>query len=206
MGCSQSVPALPDVRGSAAYTIADSPPPSPGAPSTRDFAPLPPVDTSSDRILPDALSDIHSDYVLGEVLGTGNLGTVRAATQRATGRSFAVKSISKARLLREPEHREAVHIEVHVLKRLNGHPGTVALEGTYEDDDEVHLVMERCTGGELFDRCARGARLGRGRPMPDKYGMLGTKASVTSHCPDYQCFSARWARCAAGNGAKHSRS
>jgi calcium-dependent protein kinase len=40
---------------------------------------------------------------------------------------------------------------------LPAHPNIVTLKDTYEDDSAVHLVMELCEGGELFDRIvARG--------------------------------------------------
>ena len=33
-----------------------------------------------------------------------------------------------------------------------GHPNIIALEDTFEDRNYVHIVMELCSGGELFDR------------------------------------------------------
>lgn len=38
------------------------------------------------------------------------------------------------------------------MHHLSEHPHVVRIEGTYEDAVFVHLVMELCAGGELFDR------------------------------------------------------
>uniref|UniRef100_A0A0D3G9A2 non-specific serine/threonine protein kinase n=1 Tax=Oryza barthii TaxID=65489 RepID=A0A0D3G9A2_9ORYZ len=38
------------------------------------------------------------------------------------------------------------------MYHLAGQPGVVELKGAYEDKHAVHLVMELCAGGELFDR------------------------------------------------------
>ena len=35
-----------------------------------------------------------------------------------------------------------------------GHENITYLQGAYEDRQAVHLVMDLCSGGELFDRCA----------------------------------------------------
>lgn len=43
------------------------------------------------------------------------------------------------------------------MRSMPPHPNIVSLKDTYEDDSAVHLVMELCEGGELFDRIvARG--------------------------------------------------
>lgn len=44
--------------------------------------------------------------------------------------------------------------------RLQGHENITYLQGAYEDKQAVHLVMDLCSGGELFDRWA--AADGRG--------------------------------------------
>lgn len=47
--------------------------------------------------------------------------------------------------------------EVQILHHLGGHPNITQLKGAFEDRHNVHLVMELCSGGELFDRIvARG--------------------------------------------------
>lgn len=52
---------------------------------------------------------------------------------------------------------EDVRREVQILHHLGGHPNITQLKGAFEDRHNVHLVMELCSGGELFDRIvARG--------------------------------------------------
>ncbi|KAL0316827.1 UNVERIFIED_CONTAM: Calcium-dependent protein kinase [Sesamum radiatum] len=69
---------------------------------------------------------------------------------------FACKSISKKKL-RTRVDIEDVRREVEIMRHLPKHPNIVSLKDTYEDDNAVHLVMELCEGGELFDRIvARG--------------------------------------------------
>lgn len=44
-----------------------------------------------------------------------------------------------------------------IMSTLPDHPNVIKLRATYEDAENVHLVMELCEGGELFDRIvARG--------------------------------------------------
>ncbi|XP_020092262.1 calcium-dependent protein kinase 20-like isoform X1 [Ananas comosus] len=100
--------------------------------------------------------DIGSRYELGQELGRGEFGITYLCTERATGDAFACKSISKKKL-RTAVDIEDVRREVDIMRHLPGHPNIVTLRDTYEDDSAVHLVMELCEGGELFDRIvARG--------------------------------------------------
>lgn len=41
------------------------------------------------------------------------------------------------------------------MHHLSEHPFVVQIKGTYEDSVFVHLVMELCAGGELFDRIVK---------------------------------------------------
>ncbi|KAK4281874.1 hypothetical protein QN277_013320 [Acacia crassicarpa] len=100
--------------------------------------------------------DIERKYELGRELGRGEFGITYLCTDRETGEVLACKSISKKKL-RTAIDIEDVRREVEIMKHLPEHPNIVTLKNTYEDDNAVHLVMELCEGGELFDRIvARG--------------------------------------------------
>ena len=45
-----------------------------------------------------------------------------------------------------------VQREVQVLKLIGKHENVAELINVYEDSAYVHLVLELCQGGELFDR------------------------------------------------------
>ena len=47
---------------------------------------------------------------------------------------------------------EDVKREILILQHLTGQPNIVEFKGAYEDKQNLLLVMELCTGGELFDR------------------------------------------------------
>ncbi|QHO51685.1 hypothetical protein HN51_003317 [Arachis hypogaea] len=99
---------------------------------------------------------ITDKYVLGRELGRGEFGITYLCTDRETKQELACKSISK-RKLRTAVDVEDVRREVAIMNALPDHPNVVKLRATYEDDENVHLVMELCAGGELFDRIvARG--------------------------------------------------
>ncbi|KAI3446466.1 hypothetical protein Pfo_003131 [Paulownia fortunei] len=99
---------------------------------------------------------IEEFYELGRELGRGEFGITHLCTDKTNGEVFACKSISKKKL-RTRVDIEDVRREVEIMKHLPKHPNIVSLKDTYEDDSAVHLVMELCEGGELFDRIvARG--------------------------------------------------
>ncbi|XVF82611.1 hypothetical protein PTKIN_Ptkin16aG0063000 [Pterospermum kingtungense] len=64
---------------------------------------------------------------------------------------LACKSISK-RKLRTVVDINDVRREVAIMKHLPKNSSIMSLKEACEDDDAVHLVMELCEGGELFDR------------------------------------------------------
>ncbi|PIA53635.1 hypothetical protein AQUCO_00900303v1 [Aquilegia coerulea] len=100
--------------------------------------------------------EIGLRYDLGRELGRGEFGVTYLCTDKESGEVFACKSISKKKL-RTAIDIEDVRREVEIMKHLPQHPNIVSLKDTYEDETAVHIVMELCEGGELFDRIvARG--------------------------------------------------
>ncbi|NP_001265972.2 Hop-interacting protein THI080 [Solanum lycopersicum] len=110
------------------------------------------------RVLKDFIpkTRISDKYILGRELGRGEFGVTYLCTDRETREALACKSISKKKL-RTAVDIEDVRREVAIMSSLPDHPNIVKLRATYEDNEAVHLVMELCEGGELFDRIvARG--------------------------------------------------
>eukprot|EP00891_Asterochloris_glomerata_P002436 jgi/Astpho2/2436/fgenesh1_pm.00044_%23_18_t len=120
---------------------------------------------------------LQDDYTLGQVLGKGAFGTVYAATNRQTGEVLACKSISKAKLVCQ-EDVEDVQREVEVLHLVSDHPNIAELKVAYEDGAAVHLVLEMCKGGELFDRIVAKGNLTE-KQAADYFR---TMVTVAAHC------------------------
>ncbi|MBA0696860.1 hypothetical protein Goari_003382 [Gossypium aridum] len=90
-------------------------------------------------------------FSLGRKLGQGQFGTTFLCVEKSTGREYACKSIAKRKLLTD-EDVEDVRREIQIMHHLAGHPNVISIKGAYEDAVAVHVVMELCAGGELFDR------------------------------------------------------
>ncbi|KAK1697547.1 hypothetical protein QYE76_014244 [Lolium multiflorum] len=104
----------------------------------------------------DASGGIDEKYALDRELGRGEFGVTYLCVDRGSRELLACKSISK-RKLRTPVDVEDVRREVAIMRHLPRSASIVALREACEDDGAVHLVMELCEGGELFDRIvARG--------------------------------------------------
>ncbi|KAI3804074.1 hypothetical protein L1987_32244 [Smallanthus sonchifolius] len=96
-------------------------------------------------------ANIRDLYTLGQKLGQGQFGTTYLCTENSTGVNLACKSISKRKLISK-EDVEDVRREIQIMHHLTGHKNIVTIKGAYEDPLYVHIVMELCNGGELFDR------------------------------------------------------
>ncbi|MED6168166.1 Calcium-dependent protein kinase 12 [Stylosanthes scabra] len=102
-------------------------------------------------VLPHRTPRLTELYTLGRKLGQGQFGTTFLCTEKSTARTFACKSIPKRKLFCKEDYDD-VWREIQIMHHLSEHPNVVRIHGTYEDNLAVHLVMELCEGGELFDR------------------------------------------------------
>ncbi|XP_009357911.1 calcium-dependent protein kinase SK5-like [Pyrus x bretschneideri] len=105
-------------------------------------------------VLPYKTQNLTDLYSLGRVLGQGQFGTTYLCTEISSGHPYACKSIPKRKLLCR-EDFEDVWREIQIMHHLSEHTHVVRIRGTYEDAAAVHLVMELCRGGELFDRIVK---------------------------------------------------
>lgn len=109
------------------------------------------MDPPVNSVLGHKTAIIHDLYSFGRKLGQGQFGTTYLCTEIATGIDYACKSITKRKLIAK-EDVEDVRREIQIMHHLSGHKNVVQIHGAYEDALYVHIVMELCGGGELFDR------------------------------------------------------
>ncbi|CAJ2633971.1 unnamed protein product [Trifolium pratense] len=105
----------------------------------------------TDTILGKQFEDVRKIYTLGEELGRGKCGVTYLCTENSTGLKYACKSISKRKFVSKAE-KEEIKKEIQIMQHMSGKPNIVEFKGAYEDKKSVHVVMELCVGGQLFDR------------------------------------------------------
>ncbi|BAF21689.1 calcium-dependent protein kinase 19 isoform X1 [Oryza sativa Japonica Group] len=110
-----------------------------------------PPKPTPDTILGKPYDDVRSVYSLGKELGRGQFGVTYLCTEIASGKQYACKSISKRKLVSKAD-KEDIRREIQIMQHLSGQQNIVEFRGAYEDKSNVHVVMELCAGGELFDR------------------------------------------------------
>eukprot|EP01068_Selenidium_serpulae_P010254 Selendium_serpulae@DN5415_c0_g1_i2.p1 len=92
------------------------------------------------------------DIPVKQVLGTGFNGPVRCGTHRETGKRFAFKTFDLRNA--SPAKVDLIKNESLIYLKLD-HPNIVRLIELWEDETSATLVMELCTGGELYERLSK---------------------------------------------------
>mmetsp|Transcript_36164 Transcript_36164/g.89103 ORF Transcript_36164/g.89103 Transcript_36164/m.89103 type:complete len:526 (-) Transcript_36164:476-2053(-) len=172
MGCLNSVP---ENKGAAG-----KPTSAPGGAAAKPHAhgaKAPQVLQRSGSVLGRDTEDVNDHYTFHEELGKGQFGTTYLVTHKKTGERAACKAIAK-RKLQSKDDIEDVRREVSILHHLNGHPNIVGLKAAYEGSKHVYIVMDLCTGGELFDRIVERGHYSE----KDAAGIFRTMMRTISHC------------------------
>ncbi|CAN1306761.1 Calcium-dependent protein kinase 2 [Linum perenne] len=105
----------------------------------------------TDSVLKTKTGHLKEFFNLGRKLGHGQFGTTFLCVEKGSGNQYACKSIAKRKLL-TMDDVEDVRREIEIMHHLSGHPNIIRIRSAYEDSVAVHVVMELCSGGELFDR------------------------------------------------------
>ncbi|EEF43871.1 calcium-dependent protein kinase 21 [Ricinus communis] len=142
---------IPQIQAQKPQAKPSQPQPSTPPPVKPAPAPIIKPVQKPETILGKPLDDIRQFYTLGKELGRGQFGITYLCTENSTGHTYACKSILKRKLISKSD-REDIKKEVQIMQHLSGQPNIVEFRGAYEDRQSVHLVMELCAGGELFDR------------------------------------------------------
>lgn len=102
------------------------------------------------------LRTVPCAYKTGRTLGSGTYAVVKEAQRIADGQRYACKIISK-KLLHGRE--SMVRNEILAMKKVSqSNPNIVSLIDYFETLNNLYVVTELCSGGELFDRiCERGS-------------------------------------------------
>ena len=97
---------------------------------------------------------LQDRYVLLESLGSGGMGEVFLALDKAEhGRRVAIKALA-AHLAQDTAYLNRFRMEARILRRLN-HPNIVEYYDDFEEDERHYLVMEYVAGGNLLEYVQR---------------------------------------------------
>ena len=91
------------------------------------------------------MTDVYT--VDSKTLGSGTYGVVKKVSHNITHQVRACKIISRKKI----KNWERFQTEVKILQTLD-HPNIIKLYEYFEDEKNVYLITEMCTGGELFDK------------------------------------------------------
>ncbi|XP_020253194.1 calcium-dependent protein kinase 28-like [Asparagus officinalis] len=95
--------------------------------------------------------NLTDHYTLGEEIGRGSNGTTYICIDKSNSKRYACKSILKS-TLSSKKYFDHVLREIEIMHHVSDLPNVVRIKEAYEDSESVHLVMELCEGGELFNR------------------------------------------------------
>lgn len=97
---------------------------------------------------------LFGKYELGKLLGCGAFAKVYHAREIKTGRSVAIKCISKQKIIKGGLTAH-VKREISIMRRLHHH-NIVKLFEVLATKTKIYFVMEFVKGGELFAKVAKG--------------------------------------------------
>ncbi|KAL1560469.1 CBL-interacting serine/threonine-protein kinase 23 [Salvia divinorum] len=93
-------------------------------------------------------------YELGRTLGEGTFAKVKFARNLETNENVAIKILDKEKVLKH-KMIDQIKREISTMKLIR-HPNVIRMFEVMASKTKIYIVMEFVTGGELFDKIARG--------------------------------------------------
>jgi calcium-dependent protein kinase len=124
------------------------------APGERDSIRLSPVKDGSQTMKYHLVETHKGDNIwekyekTNRKLGSGMSGSVYVIKHKTTGQEFACKSVFRSRLNKEIE--QDLRTELDLLRQLDS-PHIIKLYETWEDKKHLYIVLEKMSGGELYN-------------------------------------------------------
>lgn len=103
----------------------------------------------------------RQQYRILKQLGKGHFATVYLCVERATGVQYAVKVFEKRAGDSQKSQVDPLQQEIALLMSVN-HPNLLCLKDTFDEMDEVYLVLELAPEGELFNLIVSKQKLSEG--------------------------------------------
>ena len=100
---------------------------------------------------------IIGDYIVKKTLGKGTFSKVKLGIHKVTNQKVAIKILEKSKIV-EKDDLERIIREMDIIRQLN-HPNIARVYEMCESDDFFFIMMEYCSGGELFNYIVKNQRL-----------------------------------------------
>ncbi|KAL6192065.1 hypothetical protein ACLB2K_038452 [Fragaria x ananassa] len=118
---------------------------------------------------------LKRDYQICDEIGRGRFGVVSKAFKN--GEVFAVKSVEKRLASGDSLDAQCLLTEPKVLRLVSPHPNVIGLHGIYEDEDDLHMVLDMCDAPDLFRRVTLTAFA-----EPEASSVMSQLMQAVTHC------------------------
>lgn len=84
-----------------------------------------------------------------QILGEGSFAYVVKGEHKETGEEVAIKVINRSEM---SQQNTDIEDEINALAEVSDHPNIIKLHAVFLNKTNFYLVMELCTGGDLFNK------------------------------------------------------
>ena len=117
-------------------------------------------------------TDFHNRFTVSKIIGSGAFANVYEATEKSSGKIFAVKGFNKSFLEQETKGKQSLWNEIEVMKGLN-QKNLLQLYEVHETKNSIYLVFDIIEGGELAKLMeTKKAGLSESEVISIMYGLL----------------------------------